>query len=70
MNLLSSWQRWAGRIKASILLLSLLTAFVLPMSVKASAAGANVVRVGYDISGSMLYQDEAGDYRGYNMEFL
>ena len=68
MNFLSSWQRRAGLIKASIVLLSFLSAFVLPMPVNAN--GGNVVRVGYDISGSLLYQDETGDYRGYNMEFL
>ena len=68
MNFLSSWQRRAGLIKASIVLLSFLSAFVLLMP--ANANGGNVVRVGYDISGSLLYQDETGDYRGYNMEFL
>ena len=42
--------------------------FCLPLP--AQASGGTVMRVGYDISGSMIYRDETGEYRGYNMEIL
>ena len=35
-----------------------------------NVAAAQTVRVGYDRSGTYLYRDEQGEYRGYNVEYL
>ena len=73
MNLFSRGKQWTKRIGRDwhkLFLRAVLAGLFLAMPSFTQAAEGPVIRVGYDISGSMIYSDENGEYRGYNMEIL
>lgn len=52
------------------LCISILCFFILPVSLVRADKQEQLVRVGYDVSGSYMRQTDDGEYRGYGIEYL
>lgn len=56
-------------LKRALAILFLLVILYVPAGI-INAADGNIIRVGYDMTGALLYKDKDGEYRGYNIDFL